>query len=81
MDQRQIAERWQLRNGIRLKMKLKPCPFCGANMDDSDYFQERNKWGVNCAKCLTRGPLCRKKEDAGKKWNVRPLEKEDETGN
>ena len=59
-------------------MKLKPCPFCGAKINDDSFANGSKGIGVSlpivmveCGECSTLGADGETKEEAIEKWNTR----------
>ena len=53
--------------------KLKPCPFCGGNDEDSmiGFIKTPYAWAVACLACQAQGPLTFPKQGAIAAWNRR----------
>jgi Lar family restriction alleviation protein len=50
------------------KLNLKPCPFCGYEVDESDVVHTRSYW-VICPECEAEGPTMEDAKSAVKIWD------------
>lgn len=50
---------------------LKPCPFCGDDMQLTIGWEKPSTYWGECQSCDTQGPSCENPEDAFTAWNTR----------
>jgi hypothetical protein len=54
-----------------MKLKLKPCPWCGNNSSHMNFILKSGQYQRVCIICRTPGPAASKKSDANELWNIR----------
>lgn len=53
--------------------EIKPCPFCGSEIEEKDFVEEWIGWWVTCPVCDSL-PVPTTKEEAMQQWNQRPYD-------
>ena len=53
--------------------EIKPCPFCGSEIEEKDFVEEWIGWWVTCPVCDSL-PAPTTKEEAMQQWNQRPYD-------
>ena len=55
----------------RRKLRLKPCPFCGAVPQGITYLAWCERWLVECQECRANARMADREEVAAAAWNNR----------